>query len=339
MSYVPKIDIRFPCSYPGHRSGWKYAVNSLRPLHTPDGILLDDCFDRKFSWSSPVLFAAKHAVSMRDPIGAFQIAFLTYKEGWIGFLHDPPIAHPFQNIKNLSNSVDSSCWQKNIKTCLGLFTLSTYLKDWLSHRCNVPIQALIHPTETPTSFFCPNKFANAPQRQLVQIGWYYRCLRSIYDIPTRTYKKIWLMPKNNRSRRIIKELIEKEYGNDCLPQLSSVESPEFLSNDDYDSLLTSSLVFIHLYDSSANNAIIECIVRNTPILVNPLPAVKEYLGEEYPLYFETLREAAAKAEDIDLVLQAHEYLKNLPIKQKLTGEYFLKSFAESEIYQSLPEVS
>jgi hypothetical protein len=61
----------------------------------------------------------------------------------------------------------------------------------------------------------------------------------------------------------------------------------------------------------------------------------EYLGEDYPFYFSSMEEAAHKAEDFDLVYQAHQYLLNHPIKEKLTGEYFLKSFVDSEIYQSI----
>ena len=33
------------------------------------------------------------------------------------------------------------------------------------------------------------------------------------------------------------------------------------------------------------NTIIECVVRNTPIIVNNHPAVVEILGKKYPLYF------------------------------------------------------
>jgi hypothetical protein len=44
-----------------------------------------------------------------------------------------------------------------------------------------------------------------------------------------------------------------------------------------------------LYDATSNNAIVECIIRNTPIIVNKLPGVVDYLGENYPLYFNILR--------------------------------------------------
>ena len=92
---------------------------------------------------------------------------------------------------------------------------------------------------------------------------------------------------------------------------------------------------LDLYDASANHAIVECIARNTPILVNPLESVVEYLGEDYPLYFNSLDEAAWKAENIDLVLSAHEYLVHYPKKFMFTGDYFRESIVQSPIYQSL----
>ena len=57
---------------------------------------------------------------------------------------------------------------------------------------------------------------------------------------------------------------------------------------EYDQLLEKNIVFIELIDASANNTILECIVRNTPIIVNKIEPVVEYLGDDYPLYFENL---------------------------------------------------
>jgi hypothetical protein len=69
-------------------------------------------------------------------------------------------------------------------------------------------------------------------------------------------------------------------------------------------------------------------------LVNPLAPVVEYLGEGYPFYFETLAEAAAKADDMDQVRQAHEYLAALPA-DSLYAETFCRTLAESDLYRGL----
>ena len=119
------------------------------------------------------------------------------------------------------------------------------------------------------------------------------------------------------------EFKDKQFDKDLYKKVKLLP---FLPNDQYDQLLSENIVFLDLYDSVANNTIIECIVRNTPVLVNPLPSVIEYLGIDYPLYFNTLEEAALKAENIDLIIEAHHFLVEHRVKRKLTGKYFRKSW-------------
>ena len=65
---------------------------------------------------------------------------------------------------------------------------------------------------------------------------------------------------------------EKEIYNIEIEQkyIDNTETSSSLSNEDYDILLSENIVFLDLYDSSANNAVIECIARATPLLVNNL---------------------------------------------------------------------
>ncbi len=104
----------------------------------------------------------------------------------------------------------------------------------------------------------------------------------------------------------------------------------------YDFLLSRNIAFMHLFDSSANNAIVECIRRGTPLLINPHPAVVEYLGKDYPFYFTDLKQAAAKADDLKLIKQTAEYLRdNIQVQRHVTGEYFLCEFQKSEVMTKL----
>jgi hypothetical protein len=77
----------------------------------------------------------------------------------------------------------------------------------------------------------------------------------------------------------------KHFYDDIVEKVSSIRFLEYLNNDEYDKLMTENIVYINLVDASAVNTIIECIVRNTPIIVNKHPSVVELLGEKYPLYF------------------------------------------------------
>lgn len=164
------------------------------------------------------------------------------------------------------------------------------------------------------------------------MGWWLRRFHSLYIVPTTRLRKIllqigepWAEPALRAELDFVPEIF----------RLNNVCQLKYLDNEQYDILPSQNLVFLDLYDSSANNALIECIVRGSPVIVNRLKAVVEYLGEDYPLYFENLTEAAQMAEDENLVLSAHQCLMDNPLRKKLAGDYFLKSVAESNIYRAL----
>jgi hypothetical protein len=71
-----------------------------------------------------------------------------------------------------------------------------------------------------------------------------------------------------------------------------------------------SVVLTELFDASANNVIVECIARGTPIIVNRHPAVVEYLGDRYPLYFGDPSEIPGLLQP-DHLLAAHRHLVSL----------------------------
>jgi len=97
-----------------------------------------------------------------------------------------------------------------------------------------------------------------------------------------------------------------------------------LENDDYDKLLTQNVVFLKLIDASACNTVIECIARNTPLIINRIPATVEYLGSDYPLFWSTYEEATKLIEDDEKLLAGHNYLKTRD-KTYLTVENLVES--------------
>ncbi|MBR8828228.1 MAG: glycosyltransferase family 2 protein [Gomphosphaeria aponina SAG 52.96 = DSM 107014] len=306
-------------NYGKHRSGWDFALESLKPLHNEIGIWLDGFIEKKFVWG-------------KDP-GDRQNNPQPYQKPWIGFLHVPPnVPRWFQSEQSPLTIFATKMWQESMESCLGLFCLSASNKSWLEEHLTVPISNLLHPTEIPEIKFSLDNFLGNPNRKIVQVGWWLRKLNSIYYLPTKKMKKAVLRTGEPHIEEMF--MAERKIMN-LTPDESSVENIAFLPNDQYDKFLANNIVFVELYDTSANNIIIECLVRNTPILVNPLPAVKEYLGEDYPFYFQSLEEAGKKADDLSLIEETYHYLKSHPLKEKLTGEYFLQSFVDSEIYQKL----
>ncbi len=320
-SRIPKINLE-AYWHPGHhRSGWRYALDSLRCLHSPDGILFDGFVEKKFAWGA-------------DP-GEPYNEWTPYSKPWVGVVHNPPGIPDWFNLNGQSpvDILQTAHWRQSMASCCGIFTLSNYLKTWLEKRVPVRVCSLFHPTEIPDKQFSMEKYRRNTQRKVVQIGWWLRKFESLYRLRVKGFGKLLLDLGQFWIDNIRNVELTSVEGSD----LNSVEISPYLDNEQYDELLSKNLVFLHLYDSSANNALIECIARATPVLINPLPAVIEYLGPDYPFYFQTLEEAAGKAEDESLVLAAHQYLKEGSLRDKLTGAYFLRSFVHSEVYRHLPE--
>jgi hypothetical protein len=303
-----------------HRSGWNYAMFQLRKLHKEGGILLEGFIEKKFAWGSDY--------------GDKKNNHTAHEEPWIGFIHTPPNIPKYyrydgQHFEDISKL---NTWRESLKSCKGIFCLSQYHKNYLEKHLNVPIEALIHPTETPELKFEFDNFIANQDKKIVQVGFWLRKLNSIYFLKPKRLIKAML--KTRRDNLLLDRAEQEKISLGLKIDKSEVKLVEYLTNDEYDELFSKNIAFMDLYDSSANNAIVECIVRNTPLLINPLPAVVEYLGEDYPFYFSSLEEASKKADDFDLINETFIYLKNKD-KTKFSGDYFLKSVAESKIYKSL----
>lgn len=105
--------------------------------------------------------------------------------------------------------------------------------------------------------------------------------------------------------------------------LESVEHLEFLSDLEYDELLNESIVFLNLVDASAVNTIIECMMRGTPVIVNRHPAVEEYLGKEYPGFYDEWDDLLKRDLFSSLnVGRCERYLRDMD-KSFLYSDYFM----------------
>ena len=136
-------------------------------------------------------------------------------------------------------------------------------------------------------------------------------MTSIYLIKiNKKYKKLWLTGTKNFNKCVNLLIEEIKYLNIINLNINEVEMKDTKTFEDYDELLSKNIVFIDLFDAAANNTILECIVRKTPIILNKVGGVTEYLGDDYPLYFTELNEVNNLLTD-DNILKAHEYLKNI----------------------------
>ena len=323
-----KISLAHQMRFTSHRYGWNYAIHALKPLHNPDGILFDGYLENSFVWKNYQKNQAR----------------VPYRQPWVGVLHNPPNMPKWFNYSNAPQSLMAQKdWKESMEYCAGLFCLSEYQANWVREQTNKPVSALIHPTGEPNGQFDFERFLANPRKKIVQLGWWLRKLNAIYQLPIERenlqgYEKIRLSNATSlEAEGRIKAWEEKEReAEDLLVEstyLDNTTEQDRLSDEAYDRLLTENIAFVALHDASANNSVIECIARATPLLVNPLPAVVEYLGKGYPLYFDTLAEAARKVSDLGLVKAAHQYLRSCEVRPKLSADYFRRSFEESEVYQ------
>jgi polysaccharide pyruvyl transferase WcaK-like protein len=101
---------------------------------------------------------------------------------------------------------------------------------------------------------------------------------------------------------------------------------KYLENNDYDLFLMKNIVFINLIDASAVNTIIECIVRNTPIFVNRLPATEEALGRSYPLFYNEISDVTNML-NINKITEGYNYLCKMN-KDKFKIETFINELKQ-----------
>ena len=307
--YPRKIDFRHQWGSPRHRSGWRWAISSLAELHHPQGVILDGFVEATFCWGDKGV---------------------VYERPWIGFVHNPPDMPPQAGNGLSSNQalLDNPAFRKSLKHCQGLFCLSETHARRLRQQVEVPVEGLMHPTEFVDLKFSMEAFRTNPKRCVIQIGSWLRNPNSIYEMKPRL-ARAKLDPGYPWEDKLRADL------GLAAPELEGVAVFPFSDDRAYDQLLSCNLAFAHMFDSSANNLVIECIVRHTPLLINRLPALEEYLGPDYPLFFEDLQEASRMADSEECIEAGHLYLAQLP-KERFTREHFFREFVSSSIYQSLP---
>ena len=285
----------------GHRSGWAFAISALQPLHSRRGIMLDDFIERSHSWD-----LEQNRLQNKIP----------HKEPWVGFIHNPHNAPEWFDKYNSPQEILNRCeTRESLKCCKALICLSKYHEAWLKEYLssyNMHIFSVKHPSEIPSVKWNIRKYISNKSKKVVQIGFWLRKLNSIRFLQT-SREKVWL-PGQEYAKTIMdveaKLIIGNWYTNPdhVRTKEQEITVSDHISNSEYDNLLSENIAFVELYDSSANNAVIECIARNTPLLVNRLPAVVEYLGRDYPFYFDSLDEASYKLHNHRLIVLTHEYL-------------------------------
>jgi len=298
----------------GHRSGWPFVVSALRELQSETGVLLDDYVERTFKPPGRHIKRLQSKLRRSDLVDRLFFPDNEppiWREPWVGLFHHPPnLPRWFDPAAPLQEIFATDRFQVSLRQLQGAIALSEYTAGWLRDELSVPAVSIKHPTEFPSSRFTWEAFEKNPDKKLVQVGWYLRNYRAIYqvEVPER-YRKVHLADKKPWILDAWKRTDQHSPSRDR-PDVGSVHVKSWLENAEYDRLLSENVLFMEVFDASANNTVVEAIVRNTPLVVNRHPAIEEYLGVDYPLFYDGIHEVKHLL-DLSNIGEGHKHLKSM----------------------------
>jgi len=275
-----------------HYFGWGYIINKLKSEIVLDenGIVLDTWVDR-FD---------------RDQFN------LLSNNPWIGIAHFPPSPARSQNLDRL---LESDMFRKTQQNCKLLLATSDHSTKYIQSKTKVPTQTLLHPKPDTGHYFDLDFYLAQPI--LRHSGFFGRNIEKFISFNSNIQKVIYC----DRPHRA------KIYLNSLKNNQSIIFHDGYLQAEDYINIFTRSIGFSFYDDCSASTAILEHIMTHTPVLVNRIPPIVEYLGEDYPMYLDDLSENADKLLMDRIFLQeVSDYLSTRSKKKELSVNYFIDFF-------------
>jgi len=328
-----KLNLINSFGFDSHRSGWGAVMEQLDCLHSVSGIMVDSFIERTFGW-------------MRDDL--LREHKIPYQEPWIGFIHNPPgIPEWYKDFNKLQHIFDDSIFIESLKYCKGLYTLSNYLNKWVEDNIpsgyNILIDELYHPhVGTDYTMFCYEEWLNNKTPMILDIGTWLRKQTTLYNLNiSNKIRKVKLWPKGHENgttnRKTMEKFFDKEVSflGDYSFTKQGVSNIENVSNIMYDYLLSRNIVFFDCWDTSANNTLVECIERTTPVLCPRLPAIIEYVGDTYPMLYENSIHASELLREPEVILRAHNHMKAILKSNKFTIDTFISDIKKSRIYNNI----
>jgi hypothetical protein len=271
------------------------------------------------------------------------------------FMGDLPAGYGERD-ESLEAALTSPTFVRSLPHCLFLVALSRAGAAQVRALApGVPVFALLHPAPSGVAPFNFSRFeglvraaaaskhpAHGPHPsplKVVLVGSQYRRVETIYKLRPPPHFARWWLPGRTLAQA------RTEFNDRVLPALPGARfvaqlhhaydmlSPgalrreerllggevavRRLSNAAYDGTLNDAVVVLDLVAASANNAVLECMAAYRPCVVSRLPALEEYLGHGYPLFFSGGPGGAAEVDALlrntsrllDLAHKAHHYLE------------------------------
>lgn len=300
-----------------HRGGYQAALQHL--------------VDKRYISNKGIDF-----VPMVDPYFIWDNG-IALEKPWIGVVHLTSNCPLYLENCDINKFFNNPNFQKSIKTCKSLVFLSQYMKDYADKiiqekfSIKMPTSFVKYPVGEDLLQFDLDYFLTKQNKKIIFIGSQMRRVSSLYFLRAPGYQKAWLSGKSDstaalnlikREMNFLKKKPFQDFDPSCVDLLHT-------SNwNQYDKIITSNIIFIDFYDASANTAINELIMSNTPAFIRRLPATEEYLGKDYPMFFDNLTFVETVLSNpnyiTDLYSRTYRYLQNMD-KSDLSHEYFGRS--------------
>lgn len=347
-----------------HRWGWEGVVSLLKPYSGQGGLFLDTYLDRTFHWSYSTLkevgilpyrfpwigffhhtfkdtCAANSRRMFEDPL--FQMSLLTCHG--LFCLTQELKTEAIQYLRRLNMDIPVHFLYHPTELTVRPFVGSgklpiVQLGAWYRNTFSIYVVETDHPRlglrNVKMKNYYPPDHIHLTERDLSTeleqtTPWlFYLC----QYIKKHNYLQDILGPKPDRfilDFDITEDITPIDYVSGLqhwlFEKIKSVKVINRLNNFEYDELLSNCIVFIDFVDVAASNSIVECIARGTPLLVPKLPAIVEYLGEDYSLYFDDVtsiqkllteknlsdckRQLAARRKFVEPSIFLHEFREKL----------------------------
>ena len=269
-----------------HLFGWKGTMNYL----VENFKFNDKIFNKKYyfdEWLEKLLVWGNKILNKKclDIITDNDLQLIT-------FLHCPPFKYNNNN-KDYDNLLlnDDSLLNENIIELINsknlfysikyLYVLSIHHKNYIINifpQFKNKILSLYHPINitnyNKNELFDINKFND--NKKIYHIGWWLRNFVTFFNLK---------LPNGYNKITLIKQEFKQQFDTKFTDIDENIKIINELKDDEYIKIFNNSCVFCDLVDCVANNVVLECIKYNTPIIIKRIPSVEEYLGKDYPLFF------------------------------------------------------
>ena len=166
-------------------------------------------------------------------------------------------------------------------------------------RDSLPVYLLFHPniplrlSDGP----CGVDLGSSSLPKVFHIGWHLRSFSRFAKLRLDRSRKVLLVPAGLPVDHFLREIVDKELRlHDLGPAEEHFGQIYSASAPDYAHILRRGVVFNHYIEPAGSNLISECISARAKLVINRHPAFQEYLGADYPLFYDGEEEADAKLE-------------------------------------------